>query len=201
MATNFFGKAYSVSTSTTSANQTLSPDCRAVRVHVTGESVFMAIGDNAQIAGGTPSIAVAETQAAFRTTNEISTITLSGFYKTGDKITVVVASTTLVYAVRSDDQSDVAATTLDNVALQLQSRLARVLGSDYTVTVSGAIVTIERTNPTGTPFDLTAEVESLSESSHYLAVNNYYDIAVPPSTSVAFKTLANTGAVYISELA
>jgi len=198
MATNFFGKAYSVSTSTTSANQTLSPDCRAVRVHVTGQSVFMAIGDNAQIAGGSPSIAAVETQAAFRGSNEISTITLSGFYKTGDKVTLVVEGTTLVYTVRSDDQSDVAATTLDNVALKLQRTLGQ-LGSLYTVTVSGAVVTIERTD--GVSFSLTAEVDSLSDSSHYLAVNNYYDIAVPPSTSVAFKTLANAGAVYISELA
>ena len=198
MAINFFGKAYSVSTSTTSANQTLSPDCRAVRVHVTGAPVFMAIGDTAQIAGGTPSIAAAEIQAAFRGANEISTITLSGFYKTGDKITLVVEGTTLVYTVRSEDQNDVAATTLDNVALKLQRTLGK-LGSLYTVTVSGAVVTIERTD--GVEFSLTAEVDSLSDSSHYLAVNNYYDIAIPPSTSVAFKTLANSGAVYISELA
>ena len=199
--TTFFGKAYTVSTSTTSANQDLSAGCRKVRIHVATEPVVMGIGNVAQTAAGDPAEAVAVTTAAAADTAEVRTVTLSGFYEAGDQLTVVVDGTSVTYEVTGANQSDTSSTTLSNVAASVRDALNAnsTISADFTATASGAVVTITH-GTDNTAFTLTAEVTANDDDDHYLAINQPYDIDVAPSTSLAFKTLANTGNVYISEL-
>ena len=199
--TTFFGKAYTVSTSTTSANQNLSDGCRKVRIHVATEPVVMGIGNIAQTAAGDPAEAVAIVTAAAADTAEVRKVTLSGFYEAGDQLTVVVAGTSVTYEVTGADQSDTSSTTLSNVAASVRDALNAnsTISADLTATASGAVVTITH-GTDNTAFTLTAEVVANDDDDHYLAINQPYDIDVAPSTSLAFKTLANTGNVYISEL-
>jgi hypothetical protein len=199
--TTFFGKSYTVSTSTTSANQDLSAGCRKVRIHVATEPVVMGIGNVAQTADGAPAEAVAVTTAAAADTAEVRTVTLSGFYEAGDQLTVVVDGTSVTYEVTGANQSDTSSTTLSNVAASVRDALNAnsTISADFTATASGAVVTITH-GTVNTAFTLTAEVTANDDDDHYLAINQPYDIDVAPSTSLAFKTLANTGNVYISEL-
>ena len=199
--TTFFGKAYTVSTSTTSANQDLSAGCRKVRIHVATEPVVMGIGNVAQTADGAPAEAVAVTTAAASGVAEVRTVTLSGFYEAGDQLTVVVDGTSVTYEVTGANQSDTSSTTLSNVAASVRDALNAnsTISADFTATASGAVVTITH-GTVNTAFTLTAEVTANDDDDHYLAINQPYDIDVAPSTSLAFKTLANTGNVYISEL-
>ena len=199
--TTFFGKAYTVSTSTTSANQNLSNGCRKVRIHVATEPVVMGIGNIAQTAAGDPAEAVAVVTAAASGVKEKRKVTLSGFYEAGDQLTVVVAGTSVTYEVTGANQSDTSSTTLNNVATSVKAALEAnaTINGAFTVTVSSAVINIEH-KTANTAFTLTAEVTANDDDDHYLAINQPYDIDVPPSTSLAFKTLANTGAVYISEL-
>ena len=199
--TTFFGKAYTVSTSTTSANQNLSDGCRKVRIHVATEPVVMGIGNIAQTAAGDPAEAVAVVTAAAAATAEVRKVTLSGFYEAGDQLTVVVDGTSVTYEVTGANQSDTSSTTLSNVAASVRDALNAnsTISADFTATASGAVVTITH-GTDNTAFTLTAEVTANDDDDHYLAINQPYDIDVAPSTSLAFKTLANTGNVYISEL-
>lgn len=199
--TTFFGKAYTVSTSTTSANQDLSAGCRKVRIHVATEPVVMGIGNVAQTADGAPAEAVAVVTAAASGVAEVRKVTLSGFYEAGDQLTVVVDGTSVTYEVTGANQSDTSATTLTNVAASVRDALNAnsTISADFTATASGAVVTITH-GTVNTAFTLTAEVTANDDDDHYLAINQPYDIDVAPSTSLAFKTLANTGKVYISEL-
>ena len=199
--TTFFGKAYEVSTSTTSANQDLSAGCRKVRIHVATEPVVMGIGNIAQTAAGDPAEAVAVVTAAAADTAEVRKVTLSGFYEAGDQLTVVVDGTSVTYEVTGANQSDTSSTTLSNVAASVRDALNAnsTISEDFTATASGAVVTITH-GTDNTAFTLTAEVTANDDDDHYLAINQPYDIDVAPSTSLAFKTLANTGKVYISEL-
>ena len=199
--TTFFGKAYTVSTSTTSANQDLSAGCRKVRIHVATEPVVMGIGNVAQTAGGDPAEAVAVVTAASAGVAEVRKGTLSGFYEAGDQLTVVVDGTSVTYEVTGANQSDTSSTTLSNVAASVRDALNAnsTISADFTATASGAVVTITH-GTVNTAFTLTAEVTANDDDDHYLAINQPYDIDVTPSTSLAFKTLANTGKVYISEL-
>ena len=199
--TTFFGKAYEVSTSTTSANQNLSDGCRKVRIHVATEPVVMGIGNIAQTAGGDPAEAVAVVTAASSGVKEKRKVTLSGFYEAGDQLTVVVAGTSVTYEVTGANQNDTSSTTLNNVATSVKAALEAnaTINAAFTITVSSAIVNIEH-KTANTAFTLTAEVAANDDDDHYLAINQPYDIDVAPSTSLAFKTLANTGKVYISEL-
>lgn len=199
--TTFFGKAYTVSTSTTSANQDLSAGCRKVRIHVATEPVVMGIGNVAQTAAGDPAEAVAVVTAAAADTAEVRKVTLSGFYEAGDQLTVVVDGTSVTYEVTGANQSDTSSTTLSNVAASVRDALNAnsTISADFTATASGAVVTITH-GTDNTAFTLTAEVTANDDDDHYLAINQPYDIDVAPSTSLAFKTLANTGNVYISEL-
>ena len=199
--TTFFGKAYTVSTSTTSANQDLSAGCRKVRIHVATEPVVMGIGNVAQTAGGDPAEAVAVVTAASAGVAEVRKVTLSGFYEAGDQLTVVVDGTSVTYEVTGANQSDTSSTTLSNVAASVRDALNAnsTISADFTATASGAVVTITH-GTVNTAFTLTAEVTANDDDDHYLAINQPYDIDVTPSTSLAFKTLANTGKVYISEL-
>ena len=199
--TTFFGKAYTVSTSTTSANQDLSAGCRKVRIHVATEPVVMGIGNVAQTAGGDPAEAVAVVTAASSGVAEVRKVTLSGFYEAGDQLTVVVDGTSVTYEVTGANQSDTSSTTLSNVAASVRDALNAnsTISADFTATASGAVVTITH-GTVNTAFTLTAEVTANDDDDHYLAINQPYDIDVTPSTSLAFKTLANTGKVYISEL-
>ena len=199
--TTFFGKAYTVSTSTTSANQDLSAGCRKVRIHVATEPVVMGIGNVAQTAGGDPAEAVAVVTAAASGVAEVRKVTLSGFYEAGDQLTVVVDGTSVTYEVTGANQSDTSSTTLNNVATSVKAALEAnaTINAAFTITVSSAMVTITH-KTVNTAFTLTAEVTANDDDDHYLAINQPYDIDVAPSTSLAFKTLANTGNVYISEL-
>ena len=199
--TTFFGKSYTVSTSTTSANQDLSAGCRKVRIHVATEPVVMGIGNVAQTADGAPAEAVAVVTAASAGVAEVRKVTLSGFYEAGDQLTVVVDGTSVTYEVTGANQSDTSSTTLSNVAASVRDALNAnsTISEDFTATASGAVVTITH-GTVNTAFTLTAEVTANDDDDHYLAINQPYDIDVTPSTSLAFKTLANTGKVYISEL-
>ena len=199
--TTFFGKAYTVSTSTTSANQDLSAGCRKVRIHVATEPVVMGIGNVAQTAAGDPAEAVAVVTAAASGVAEVRKVTLSGFYEAGDQLTVVVDGTSVTYEVTGANQSDTSSTTLSNVATSVKAALEAnaTINAAFTITVSSAVVTITH-KTVNTAFTLTAEVTANDDDDHYLAINQPYDIDVAPSTSLAFKTLANTGNVYISEL-
>ena len=196
----YLSKAYEVTTSTTSANQDLSTDCRRVRVHVASQPVFMGVGNAATIAGGEPAEAVALVTAAAAGVAEVRTVTLSGFYEAGDQLTVVVAGTSVTYEVTSADQSDTSSTTLNNVAASVRDALnanATISGA-FTVTASGAVVTITH-KTVNTAFTLTAEVVAEDDDDHYLAIDQPYEFDVAPNTSLAFKTLTSTGKVYISE--
>ena len=199
--TTFFGKAYEVSTSTTSANQDLSAGCRKVRIHVASQPVVMGIGNVAQTAGGDPAEAVAVVTAASAGVAEVRKVTLSGFYEAGDQLTVVVDGTSVTYEVTGANQSDTSSTTLNNVAASVRDALNAnsTISDDFTATASGAVVTITH-GTDNTAFTLTAEVTANDDDDHYLAIDQPYDIDVAPSTSLAFKTLASTGKVYISEL-
>ena len=199
--TTFFGKAYTVSTSTSSANQDLSAGCRKVRIHVATEPVVMGIGNVAQTAGGDPAEAVAIVTAASSGVAEVRKVTLSGFYEAGDQLTVVVGGTSVTYEVTGANQNDTSSTTLNNVATSVKAALEAnaTINAAFTITVASAVVTITH-KTVNTAFTLTAEVTANDDDDHYLAINQPYDIDVAPSTSLAFKTLANTGNVYISEL-
>ena len=199
--TTFYGKAYEVSTSTTSANQDLSAGCRKVRIHVASQPVVMGIGNVAQTAGGDPAEAVAVVTAASAGVAEVRKVTLSGFYEAGDQLTVVVDGTSVTYEVTGANQSDTSSTTLNNVAASVRDALNAnsTISDDFTATASGAVVTITH-GTDNTAFTLTAEVTANDDDDHYLAIDQPYDIDVAPSTSLAFKTLASTGKVYISEL-
>lgn len=199
--TTFFGKAYTVSTSTSSANQDLSAGCRKVRIHVATEPVVMGIGNVAQTAGGDPAEAVAIVTAASSGVAEVRKVTLSGFYEAGDQLTVVVDGTSVTYEVTGANQNDTSSTTLNNVATSVKAALEAnaTINAAFTITVASAVVTITH-KTVNTAFTLTAEVTANDDDDHYLAINQPYDIDVAPSTSLAFKTLANTGNVYISEL-
>ena len=199
--TTFFGKAYTVSTSTTSANQDLSAGCRKVRIHVASQPVVMGIGNVAQTAGGDPAEAVAVVTAASSGVAEVRKVTLSGFYEAGDQLTVVVDGTSVTYEVTGANQSDTSSTTLSNVATSVKAALEAnaTINAAFTITVASAVVTITH-KTVNTAFTLTAEVTANDDDDHYLAIDQPYDIDVAPSTSLAFKTLSSTGNVYISEL-
>ena len=197
----YLSKAYEVSTSTTSANQNLSTDCRRVRIHVASQPVFMGVGNAAQTAGGDPAEAVAVVTAAASGVAEVRKVTLSGFYEVGDQLTVVVDGTSVTYEVDADDQSDTSSTTLNNVAASVKTALEAnsTINAAFTITVSGAVVTITH-KTVNTAFTLTAEVVANDDDDHYLAIDQPYDLDVAPNTSLAFKTLTSTGKVYISEI-
>ena len=196
-----YTKAYTVDTSTTSANQNLSDACRKVRIHVASQPVFMAIGTVAQVAEGAPAEAVAVVTAAAADTAEVRKVTLSGFYEAGDQLTVVVDGTSLTYEVTLDDQSNTGSTTLSNVAASVRDALNAdaTISADFTATASGAVVTITH-GTDNTAFTLTAEVTANDDDDHYLAIDQPYDVDVLPGTSLAFKTLSSTGKVYVSEI-
>ena len=197
----YLSKAYEVSTSTTSANQNLSTDCRRVRIHVASQPVFLGVGNAAQTAGGDPAEAVAVVTAAASGVAEVRKVTLSGFYEVGDQLTVVVDGTSVTYEVDADDQSDTSSTTLNNVAASVKTALEAnsTINAAFTITVSSAVVTITH-KTVNTAFTLTAEVVANDDDDHYLAIDQPYDLDVAPNTSLAFKTLTSTGKVYISEI-
>lgn len=197
----YLSKAYEVSTSTTSANQNLSTDCRRVRIHVASQPVFMGVGNAAQTAGGDPAETVAVVTAAASGVAEVRKVTLSGFYEVGDQLTVVVDGTSVTYEVDADDQSDTSSTTLNNVAASVKTALEAnsTINAAFTITVSSAVVTITH-KTVNTAFTLTAEVVANDDDDHYLAIDQPYDLDVAPNTSLAFKTLTSTGKVYISEI-
>jgi len=197
----YLSKAYEVTTSTTSANQNLSTDCRRVRIHVASQPVFMGVGNAAQTAGGDPAEAVAVVTAAASGVAEVRKVTLSGFYEVGDQLTVAVDGTSVTYEVDADDQSDTSSTTLNNVAASVKTALEAnsTINAAFTITVSSAVVTITH-KTVNTAFTLTAEVVANDDDDHYLAIDQPYDLDVAPNTSLAFKTLTSTGKVYISEI-
>ena len=199
--TTFFGKAYTVSTSTTSANQDLSAGCRKVRIHVATEPVVMGIGNVAQTAGGDPAEAVAVVTAAASGVAEVRKVTLSGFYEVGDQLTVVVDGTSLTYEVTAADQSNTAATTLSNVAASVKDALNAdaTIGAAFTVTSSGAVITITH-DTVNTAFTLTAEVTANDDDNHFVKTDERVYITVPVGSYIAVKTTgSNSGKCYISE--
>ena len=199
--TTFFGKAYEVSTSTTSANQDLSAGCRKVRIHVATEPVVMGIGNIAQTAAGDPAEAVAVVTAAAADTAEVRKVTLSGFYEVGDQLTVVVDGTSLTYEVTAADQSNTAATTLSNVASSVKDALNAdaTIGAAFTVTSSGAVITITH-DTDNTAFTLTAEVTANDDDNHFVQTDERVYITVPVGSYIAVKcTSSNSGKCYISE--
>ena len=196
------GKAHVVSTSTTSANVNLSHDCRRIRLRAHTQDIYYALGNAAQTAEGEPAEAVAVTTAASAGVAEVRTVTLSGFYEVGDKLTVVVDGTSLTYEVTAADQSETAATTLTNVAASVRDALNSdaTISADFTATASGAVVTITH-GTVNTAFTLTAEVTENDDDNHFLDKLVYEGllIDVPPNTSVAVKALTGNGTVYITE--
>jgi Ca2+-binding RTX toxin-like protein len=201
-SSNYLGKAHVVDTSTTSANVNLSHDCRRIRLKAHTQDVFFALGNAAQIAEGEPAEAVAVTTAASAGVAEVRTVTLSGFYEVGDKLTVVVDGTSLTYEVTAADQSETAATTLTNVAASVRDALNSdaTISASFTATASSAVVTITH-GTDNTAFTLTAEVTERDDDNHFLdklAAEGIL-IDVPPNTSVAVKALTGAGKVYISE--
>ena len=196
------GKAYVVSTSTTSANVNLSHDCRRIRLRAHTQDIYYALGNAAQTAEGNPAEAVAVTTAASAGVAEVRTVTLSGFYEVGDKLTVVVDGTSLTYEVTAADQSDTSSTTLSNVAASVRDALNAdaTISADFTATASGAVVTITH-GTVNTAFTLTAEVTENDDDNHFLDKLVYEGllIDVPPNTSIAVKALTGTGTVYITE--
>ena len=196
------GKAYVVSTSTTSANVNLSHDCRRIRLRAHTQDIYYALGNAAQTAEGNPAEAVAVTTAASAGVAEVRTVTLSGFYEVGDQLTVVVDGTSLTYEVTAADQSETPATTLSNVAASVRDALNAdaTISADFTATASGAVVTITH-GTVNTAFTLTAEVTENDDDNHFLDKLVYEGllIDVPPNTSVAVKALTGSGTVYITE--
>ena len=196
------GKAYVVSTSTTSANVNLSHDCRRIRLRAHTQDIYYALGNAAQTAEGNPAEAVAVTTAASAGVAEVRTVTLSGFYEVGDQLTVVVDGTSLTYEVTAADQSETPATTLSNVAASVRDALNAdaTISADFTATASGAVVTITH-GTVNTAFTLTAEVTENDDDNHFLDKLVYEGllIDVPPNTSIAVKALTGTGTVYITE--
>ena len=199
---NYPGKAYVIDTSTTSANVDLSPYCRRIRLKAHTQDVFYALGTTAQTAEGDPAEAVAVTTAASAGVAEVRTVTLSGFYEAGDKLTVVVDGTSLTYEVTGANQSDTSSTTLSNVAASVRDALNAdaTIGASFTATASGAVVTITH-DTVNTAFTLTAEVTEKEDDNHFLdkLLAEGLVIDVPPHTSIAVKALTGTGKVYITE--
>ena len=201
--TYYPSKAHVVDTSTTSANVNLSHDCRRIRIKAHTQDIYYGIGNAAQVAEGAPAEAVAVVTAASSGVAEVRKVTLSGFYEVGDQLTVVVDGTSLTYEVTADDQSDTSSTTLSNVAASVRDALNAdaTIGADFTVTASGAVVTITH-DTVNTAFTLTAEVTANDNDNHFLdkLAAEGIIIDVPPNTSIAVKTLSGSGKVYISEL-
>ena len=196
------GKAHVVSASTTSANVNLSHDCRRIRLRAHTQDIYYALGNAAQTAEGEPAEAVAVDTAAGSGVAEVRTVTLSGFYEVGDKLTVVVDGTSLTYEVTAADQSDTSSTTLSNVAASVRDAINAdaTISADFTATASGAVVTITH-GTVNTTFTLTAEVTANDNDNHFLdkLAAEGIIIDVPPNTSVAVKTLSGSGKVYITE--
>ena len=195
------GKAYQITTGSTSVNQQLSHDCRRISIHPTGHDIFYGIGNAAQIAEGVPAEAVAVTTAASAGVAEVRTVTLSGFYEVGDKLTVVVDGTSLTYEVTAADQSNTASTTLSNVAASVRDALNAdaTISADFTATASGAVVTITH-GTVNTAFTLTAEVTANDDDNHFVKTDERVYISVPPGSYIAVKcTTSNSGKCYISE--
>lgn len=195
------GKAYIITTGSTSVNQQLSHDCRRISIHPTGHDIFYGIGNAAQVAEGAPAAAVAVTTAAASGVAEVRTITLSGFYEVVDQLTVVVDGTSLTYEVTADDQSNTAATTLSNVAASVKDALNAdaTIGDSFTVTSSGAVITITH-NTVNTAFTLTAEVTANDTNNHFVKTDERVYISIPNGSYIAIKTTSsNSGMCYISE--
>ena len=195
------GKAYELTTGSSSVSQQLSHDCRRISIHPTGHDVYYAIGNGAQIAEGDPAEAVAVATAASSGVAEVRTITLSGFYEAGDTLTVVVAGTTVTYEVSAADQSNTAATTLNNVAASLRDAINAnaTISAAITATASGAVVTLTH-GTANTAFTLTAEVTELDDDNHFVKTYERVYITVPVGTYIAVKTTSsNSGKCYISE--
>ena len=195
------GKAYEITTGSTSVNQQLSHDCRRISIHPTGHDLFYGIGNAAQVAEGAPAEAVAVVTAAAAGVAEVRKVTLSGFYEVGDQLTVVVDGTSLTYEVTADDQSNTAATTLSNVAASVRDALNAnaTISADFTATVSGAVVTITH-GTVNTAFTLTAEVTANDDNNHFVKTDERVYISVPPGSYIAVKTTSsNSGKCYISE--
>jgi len=195
------GKAYELTTGSTSVSQQLSHDCRRISIHPTGHDIYYAIGNGAQIAEGEPAQSVAVTTAAGAGVAEIRIITLSGFYEAGDTLTVVVDGTTVTYEVTADDQSNTAATTLSNVAASLRDAINAnaTISAAITATASGAIVSLTH-GTDNTAFTLTAEVTELDDDNHFVKTDERVYITVPVGTYIAVKTTtSNSGKCYISE--
>ena len=195
------GKAYELTTGSTSVSQQLSHDCRRISIHPTGHDIYYAIGNGAQIAEGEPAEAVAVSTAASAGVAEVRTITLSGFYEAGDTLTVVVDGTTVTYEVTAANQSDTAATTLNNVAASLRDAINAnaTISAAITATASGAVVTLTH-GTDNTAFTLTAEVTELEDDNHFVKTDERVYITVPVGTYIAVKcTTSNSGKCYISE--
>ena len=195
------GKAYVITTGSTSVNQQLSHDCRRISIHPTGHDIFYGIGNAAQVAEGAPAEAVAVTTAAASGVAEVRTITLSGFYEVVDQLTVVVDGTSLTYEVTADDQSNTAATTLSNVAASVKDALNAdaTIGASFTVTSSGAVITITH-NTVNTAFTLTAEVTANDTNNHFVKTDERVYISVPNGSYIGLKTTSsNSGTCYIPE--
>lgn len=195
------GKAYEITTGSTSVNQQLSHDCRRISIHPTGHDIYFGIGNAAQIAEGVPAEAVAVATAAASGVAEVRTVTLSGFYEVGDQLTVVVDGTSLTYEVTADDQDNTAATTLSNVAASVKDALNAdaTIGAAFTVTSSGAVITITH-DTVNTAFTLTAEVTANDDDNHFVKTDERVYISVPPGSYIAVKaTTSNNGKCYISE--
>ena len=195
------GKAYVITTGNTSVSQQLSHDCRRISIHPTGHDIFYGIGNAAQVAEGAPAEAVAVVTAASAGVAEVRKVTLSGFYEVGDQLTVVVDGTSLTYEVTADDQSNTAATTLNNVAASVRDALNAnsTISADFTATASGAVITITH-GTDNTAFTLTAEVTANDDDNHFVQTDERVYITVPVGSYIAVKcTSSNSGKCYISE--
>ncbi len=194
-------KAYELTTGSTSVSQQLSHDCRRISIHPTGHDIYYGIGNAAQVAEGAPAEAVAVVTAASSGVAEVRKVTLSGFYEVGDQLTVVVDGTSLTYEVTAADQSNTAATTLNNVAASVKDALNAdaTIGAAFTVTSSGAVITITH-NTVNTAFSLTAEVTANDDDNHFVKTDERVYITIPVGSYIAVKcTTSNSGKCYISE--
>ena len=194
-------KAYEITTGSTSVSQQLSHDCRRISIHPTGHDIYYGIGNAAQVAEGAPAEAVAVVTAAASGVAEVRKVTLSGFYEVGDQLTVVVDGTSLTYEVTAADQSNTAATTLNNVAASVKDALNAdaTIGAAFTVTSSGAVITITH-DTVNTAFTLTAEVTANDDDNHFVKTDERVYITVPVGSYIAVKcTTSNSGKCYISE--
>lgn len=196
------GKAYVISTSTTSTNVNLTESCRRIRLRAHTQDIYYGIGNAAQVAEGVPAAVAATATPASAGVAEIDTITLSGFYEVGDQIAATVDGTTVTYEVTSSDQSEVAATTLNNVAASLRDAINAnaTISANITATASGAVVTLTH-GTVNTAFVTSVSVTENDNDNHFLDKNVYEGIIidVPPNTSVAVKALTGNGFVYITE--